>query len=71
MKTNRAMRDKIEQRLGSVTREELGRWNDLSTDSLEEYGTELTADEEVRQAEHLDQLVTSRSGSLLLPAGDK
>ncbi len=42
MKTNRAMRDKIEQRLGSVTREELGRWNDLSTDSLEEYGTELS-----------------------------
>lgn len=70
MKTNRAMRDKIEQRLGSGTREELARWNDLSTDSLEDYGIELTSDEEVRQAAQLDQLVTSRSGSLLLTAGE-
>lgn len=61
MMTNRAMRDRIEQRHGIGVREEVARWNDQDRDGLGDFGVELSTEEEVRQAAHLDHLRSTRA----------
>lgn len=62
MRRNRAIRNQIEARYGVSLIEELERWNDRVLDSLEESGIELSAEEEVAQAQVLATLSGGQDG---------
>lgn len=58
MRTNRAMRDLIQNSLGADTVDEVSKWNDQHRDSLATHGVELDAKEERLQQDTLELMAT-------------
>lgn len=56
---NRIVRNDIEDRLGIDTIDEIERYNDLRVDSLEDYGVELSTEEEHAQQVVLEDITNT------------
>ncbi len=56
MRSNRRIRDQIQNRHGADTVDEVSKWNDSWADSFAEYGEPLPRDEELVQQDMLELL---------------